>query len=47
MALPEDYWSSFEHRIDTFDEYIEAIRTISAYQAATWRPPAHASCGAG
>ncbi len=35
MALPEDYWSSFECHIDAFGGYIDAIRTISAYQAAT------------
>ncbi len=32
---PQDYWASFEHPVDSFGSYIEAVRTISAYQAAT------------
>jgi hypothetical protein len=35
MSLPGDYWESFEHRVASLTEYVDAIRVISAYQVAT------------
>jgi hypothetical protein len=50
MRLPEDYWSSFGHTITSFAEYIDAVRIVSAYQAATgtrfvWRGVVDADWG--
>jgi FRG domain len=50
MAMPDDYWESFEHEVTTFGEFVEAVRMISAYQTAThttfvWRGAADASWG--
>jgi FRG domain len=47
VALPEDYWESFEIRIASVAEYVEAVRLISAYGAETgskfaWRGVARA-----
>src|SRR5262245_25349820 len=33
MALPEDYWASYEHQTDSLAAFFEAVRMISAYQA--------------
>ena len=35
MSLPGDYWESFEHRVASLTEYVDAVRVISAYQVAT------------
>jgi FRG domain len=48
VALPEDYWNSFEHTINNLAEYLEAVRVVSAYQVATgtrfvWRGVTDAS----
>jgi FRG domain len=48
MALPDDYWVSYEHEASSLAEFLEAVRKISAYQAATgsrfvWRDAANAS----
>ena len=47
IALPDDYWRSYEHSVSTLAEFTEAVRQISAYQAATgsrfvWRGAANA-----
>lgn len=48
MALPDDYWASYDHEVGSLAEFLEAVRTISAYQSATdsrfvWRGAANAS----
>ncbi len=48
MALPDDYWRSFEHSVSSLSEFMDAVLTISAYQAATgsrfvWRGAADAN----
>jgi hypothetical protein len=48
MALPTDYWASFEHSTGSVSEYLEAVAKVSAYQAATqsrfvWRGVADAA----
>lgn len=50
MAFSSDYWSSYEHRIGSLRQFLEAVRTISAYQAATgtrfiWRGVGDADWG--
>ena len=35
MALPEDYWASFEATAASLAEVLDAVRMISAYQART------------
>jgi FRG domain len=47
MPFPQDYWASFERRVTTLGEFVEAVRMISAYQARTrtrfvWRGAADA-----
>jgi hypothetical protein len=42
-----EYWESFEHEVSTLGDFLEAVRMISAYQAATatrfvWRGAADA-----
>jgi hypothetical protein len=44
---PDDYWASFELEVATLGEFLEAVSTISAYQAVTasrfvWRGAADA-----
>jgi hypothetical protein len=48
VALPDDYWASFEHEVSSLGDYLRAVTTISAYQAAAgsrfaWRGVADAS----
>jgi FRG domain len=35
MPLPEDYWRSYEHIVDSVSEFIVAVGMISGYQAKT------------
>lgn len=47
MALPDDYWRSYEHTVRSVGEFMESVRMISAYQATTgarfvWRGAADA-----
>jgi hypothetical protein len=47
VALPDDYWASYESAVGDLTEFLEAVRMISAYQAATgtrfvWRGAADA-----
>jgi FRG domain len=35
VALPEDYWASYEHPTRTLADFLEAVRVISSYQART------------
>jgi hypothetical protein len=35
VAFPDQYWSSFEHRINTLPAFLEAVIKMSAYQAQT------------
>lgn len=44
---PSAYWESFDQEVSSLAEFLEAVRTISAYQAATqsrfvWRGAADA-----
>lgn len=46
--FPLAYWASFEHKTDSLQDYLSAVQTISAYQAATgsrfvWRGMSNAS----
>jgi hypothetical protein len=48
MVLPDDYWASFEHRVASLSDSLEAIRVIAAYEGATgsqfvWRGVTDAS----
>lgn len=48
MALPDEYWVSFEHRVETLAEFVDAVKVISTYQASTstrfvWRGVVDAS----
>jgi hypothetical protein len=48
VAMPDDYWSSYEHTVSTLLGFVEAVTTISAFRAATgarfvWRGVAGAS----
>ncbi len=48
MTLPSDYWESFDHEVGSLSDYLDAVRMISAYQAATqsrfvWRGAADAA----
>jgi hypothetical protein len=48
VPLPSDYWESFEVRITSLGEYVDAVRVISAYQGASgtrfaWRGAVDAS----
>lgn len=48
VALPSDYWESFDRDIESLADFLEAVRMISAYQAATqsrfvWRGAADAA----
>jgi FRG domain-containing protein len=48
MTIVEDYWSSFEKRVDSLSEFLEAAQVIGAYQQATdsrfvWRGASDAS----
>jgi hypothetical protein len=50
MTFPDDYWSSYEHQVGSLEDFLEAVRTISAYQSATktrfiWRGVKDASWG--
>jgi len=50
MTFPNDYWTSYEHRVGTLIDYVEAVRRISAYQSATgsrfvWRGAANSRWG--
>jgi len=50
MTFPDDYWSSYEHQVSSLEDFLEAARTISAYQAATktrfiWRGVKNAGWG--
>jgi FRG domain len=50
MALPDEYWSSFETTTPTLTAFLQAVQMISAYQAATgvrfvWRGAADADWG--
>jgi hypothetical protein len=47
VVLPADYWATYEHRSETLEEFLAAVRMISAYQAVTgarfvWRGVADA-----
>lgn len=47
MALPTDYWASFEHGTRSVPDFLGAVQKVSAYQAATksrfvWRGVADA-----
>ncbi len=47
MTLPAEYWESYDRDVTSLADYLEAIRMISAYQAATqsrfvWRGAADA-----
>lgn len=49
-SFPEDYWASYEHEVADLGEFLDSVRVISAYQAATdsrfvWRGAANASWG--
>jgi len=49
VALPEDYWTSYEHRTDTLAAFFEAVQMISAYQLElnarfVWRGVGDATC---
>jgi hypothetical protein len=35
MTFPDQYWSSFEHRVDSLSAFLEAVIKVSAYQAET------------
>jgi hypothetical protein len=35
VALPDDYWTSYESVVESLADFLEAVRRISAYQAAT------------
>lgn len=35
LRFPQAYWASFEHRVESLDEYLKSVQMISAYQAAT------------
>lgn len=35
MSLPRDYWASYEHRVNSLSDFLEAVQKISAYQAVT------------
>jgi FRG domain len=48
MPLPTDYWASYEHEVSSLADFLDAVRRISAYQAATgsrfvWRGAANSS----
>jgi hypothetical protein len=48
MPFPDDYWSTYEHEVSSLRDFLEAVLTISAYQAATdsrfvWRGATDAS----
>jgi len=48
VALPDDYWRSYEHPVDGLTAYLEAVQMISTYQAATgsrfvWRGASNAA----
>lgn len=48
MALPEDYWTTYEGPIASLSAYLKAVEVISAYQSATqsrfvWRGAGDAS----
>ncbi len=48
MALPTDYWASFEHIVGSLADFLTAVEKVSAYQAATetrfvWRGVADAA----
>jgi len=48
MALPADYWASFEHVAASLGDFLGAVEKVSAYQAATesrfvWRGVADAA----
>lgn len=50
MAFPNDYWISYQHRVGSLIEYVEAVRRITAYQSATgsrfvWRGAANSKWG--
>src|SRR5438046_878265 len=50
MALPDDYWRSYEKEISSIEECFDAVRKISAYQKLTdsrfvWRGAAGADWG--
>jgi hypothetical protein len=35
LTVPADYWNSYERRVSSLSEVIDAVRTVSAYEAAT------------
>jgi hypothetical protein len=48
VALPDDYWASFEHSVSSLSEFLEAVLVIASYQQATdsrfvWRGVGDAS----
>jgi hypothetical protein len=48
VTFPAGYWESFEHDVGSVADFLDAVRTISAYQAATqsrfvWRGAADAN----
>jgi hypothetical protein len=50
MALPDDYWRSYEARIDSLSEFVRAVELIAAYEADegrtyVWRGARNASWG--
>ena len=50
MALPDEYWRSYETTVGSLAQYVEAVRLISAYEATTgsrfaWRGVADADWG--
>jgi hypothetical protein len=50
MAMPDEYWTSYEHRVGNLAEFLEAVQRISAYQARTgtrfvWRGVGDAGWG--
>jgi hypothetical protein len=50
MAFPDDYWASYEHRVYSLPSFLQAVRNISAFEAASdarfvWRGVKNASWG--
>lgn len=50
MALPSDYWASYERGVDSLPAFFDAVRKIAAYQKATdsrfvWRGVRDSSWG--